>query len=104
MAELTKAQRKYLRGLANPLKATVMLGKQGLTPEVLEKVGRELEAHELIKVRLLEFKDQREALARTLAEESGAQLVGVIGNVITLYREQPDPERRTIALPVRDEG
>lgn len=99
MAELTKAQRSYLRGLANPLKPTVMLGKQGLTPEVLEKVGRELAAHELIKVRLLEFKDQREALARTLVEESGAAMVATIGNVITLYRQQPDPERRRIALP-----
>ncbi len=99
MAELTKAQRRYLRGLANPLKATVMLGKQGLTPELLEKVGRELDAHELIKVRLLEFKDERDALARTLAEETGAAVVGTIGHVITLYRQQPDPERRRIVLP-----
>lgn len=99
MAELTKAQRSYLRKIANPLKATVMLGRQGLTPELAEKVARELDAHELIKVRLLEFKDQKQALAATLAEETGAQIVGLIGNVITLYREQPDPERRRIVLP-----
>lgn len=99
MADLTKAQRSYLRRLANPLKPTAMLGRQGLTPELLAKVGRELDAHELIKVRLLEYKDQREPLARTLVEETGASLVGIVGNVITLYREQADPARRQIRLP-----
>ncbi len=99
MAELTKAQRSYLRKIANPLKPTVMLGKHGLTPEVVAKVGRELDAHELIKVRLLEHKDQREALAATLVAETGAALVGVIGHVITLYRRHAETDRRQIALP-----
>jgi RNA-binding protein len=99
MADLTKAQRKYLRALANPLKPTAMLGKQGLTPELVEKISRELAAHELIKVRLLEYKDQKAALATTIVEETEAELVGIIGNVITLYRAQPDAERRQIRLP-----
>lgn len=99
MPQLTKSQRSYLRRLANPLKPSVMLGKQGLTEQLVDKIAQELDAHELIKVRLLEFKDQKEQLARTIVEESGAELVGLIGNVITLYREQEDPTRRTINLP-----
>lgn len=97
--ELTKPQRKYLRSLANPLKPTVMIGKQGLTEQIIEKVGRELDAHELIKVRLLEFKDQKEQLAKTIVEEVDAALVGIIGNVITLFRPSPHPDRQLIALP-----
>ncbi|MFV9504704.1 MAG: YhbY family RNA-binding protein [Oscillochloridaceae bacterium umkhey_bin13] len=100
MTTLSKAQRKYLRALANPLKATAMLGKQGLTPELMHKIERELLAHELIKVRLLEYKDQKEAFAQTMVEESGAALVGIIGHVITLYRPHPDPEYQRIVLPV----
>jgi RNA-binding protein len=99
MGELTKPQRNYLRKIANPLKPTAMLGKQGLTPELVEKVSRELDAHELIKVRLLEYKDQKAALAQTMVEETGAHLVSVIGNVITLYRASADAERRKITLP-----
>jgi RNA-binding protein len=99
MGELTKSQRSYLRKIANPLKPTAMLGKQGLTPELVEKVSRELDAHELIKVRLLEYKDQKEALSRTLVEETGAELISLIGNVITLYRAPADAGRRQIALP-----
>jgi RNA-binding protein len=101
--QITKTQRNYLRKLANPLKPTVQIGKQGLTEQIVEKVGRELDAHELIKVRLLEFKDQKQQLAQTLVDETDAALVGVIGNVITLFRPSPIPERQFIALPGGDD-
>jgi RNA-binding protein len=97
--QISKPQRNYLRKLANPLKPTVLLGKQGLTPELVEKIGRELDAHELIKVRLLDYKDQKEQLAATIVDETGAALVGVVGNVISLYRPSPFEERRIIELP-----
>lgn len=97
--EITKSQRNYLREQANPIKPTVLIGKQGLTESIVEKIGRELDAHELIKVRLLEYKDQRQQLAETIVDETGAALVIVIGNVIALYRPSPDPERQLIALP-----
>jgi RNA-binding protein len=104
MTELTKLQRAYLRRIANPLKATVLLGKQGLTEQLLAKVDQELLAHELIKVRLLEYKDQKESLAQTIVAESGAALVGLIGSVITLYRAHPDADRRQILLPRDHDG
>jgi RNA-binding protein len=97
--QITKTQRNYLRKLANPLKPTVLIGKQGLTEQIVEKIGRELDAHELIKVRLLEHKDQKQQLAQTIVEETDAALVIVIGNVIALFRPSPDPDRQIIALP-----
>lgn len=99
MPALSKAHRSYLRKLANPLKPTVLLGKQGLTEQLVAKIGQELDAHELIKVRLLEYKDQKEALATTIIEETGSSLVSLVGNVVTLYRQQADPERRRISFP-----
>ena len=101
--EITKVQRKYLRRLANPLKPTVMLGRQGLTEQLVSKINQELEAHELIKLRLLEHKDQKDELAQTIVDETGAALVGIIGNVVTLYRPNPELETSTIRLP-RGEG
>ncbi len=100
MTAITNPQRSFLRKLANPLKPTVMLGKQGLTGQIIGKISRELDAHELIKVRLLEFKDEKQALAQTMVEQTEAALVGIIGNVITLYRPSSDPDRRVINLPV----
>ncbi|MEI7770359.1 MAG: YhbY family RNA-binding protein [Chloroflexales bacterium] len=99
MQEITKTQRNYLRKIANPLKPTVMLGKQGLTEEIIEKAIRELDAHELIKVRFLEFKDERKELTEVILHKTGSALVGLIGNVAILYRQQADRERRLITLP-----
>lgn len=104
MTDLTKAQRNYLRKLANPLKPTVMLGKQGLTEQLLRKILQELEAHELIKVRYLEYKDEKQALTQTILDESGAALVGLIGNIAILYRPASDADRRQIVLPSGDQG
>ena len=100
VTEITNPQRSYLRKLANPLKPTVMLGKQGLTDQIIGKISRELDAHELIKVRLLEFKDQKKELAQSMIEQTEAALVGIVGHMITLYRPSSDPDRRVITLPV----
>jgi RNA-binding protein len=99
MQTITKSQRSYLRKIANPLKPTVILGKQGLTEEIVAKVIRELDAHELIKVRFLEYKEERQQLTETIIEETGSTLVGMIGHVAILYRQQADPDRRLITLP-----
>jgi RNA-binding protein len=101
MDDLTKTQRAYLRRLANPIKPTVMLGKQGLTEQLLRKILQELESHELIKVRYLEYKEEKQALTQTIVEESGAALVGLIGNIAILYRPASDAEQRAIRLPAK---
>jgi len=64
-------------------------------------VRRALQVHELIKVRLHQHKDERRELAARLAATTGCDLVGSIGGVIVLYREQEDPEKRKVALPRR---
>jgi RNA-binding protein len=57
-----------------------------------------LEAHELIKVKLLAFKEDRKSLVRDLADKADCTLAGVIGHVVILYREPPDNEKRKIKL------
>jgi RNA-binding protein len=50
-------------------------------------------------VKFLDFQDERHALSQEIAERLNASLISVIGNVATLYRQQPDPDRRRIELP-----
>jgi RNA-binding protein len=98
MAELTGAQRKYLRGMAHYLKPVVQLGKNGLTDPVIETIDKALDDHELIKVRIAGAGTKRE-LADQIAERTGSAWVGMVGFVVTLYRQQEDPEKRTLDLP-----
>lgn len=91
-------QRKYLRGLAHPLKPVVQVGQGGVSEGVLAAVETALLDHELIKVRLHEPEDKK-ALARELAEGSGAELCGLVGHTVILYK--PHPEEPVITLPGR---
>lgn len=99
MAELTGAQKKYLRGLAHHLKPVVQVGKNGVTDPVLESIEEALDIHELIKVKLADPQGRKRELAAEIAGRSGGAVVGLVGNVVTLYRRQPDPEKRRIELP-----
>lgn len=98
MSTLSGGQRRYLRGLAHELDPVVHVGKQGLTPEVLEELDLALSSHELIKVRFLVPEDKKEQ-ARRMEEELEAHLAGLIGHVGIFYRAHPEPEERRIRLP-----
>jgi RNA-binding protein len=101
MDELEGFQRRHLRGLAHPLRPVVMIGKEGLSEAVVRKTEAELLAHELIKVRFLGWKDTKRALLAELAERTRAELVGVVGHVGILFRQNREPKKRQIRVPSR---
>lgn len=98
MAKLTGAQRKWLRGQAHSLRPLVRLGKQGLTDGVVREIDAVLDSHELVKVQGQGKAENRE-LTERLEAELGAEVVGLIGHVLILFREQEDPELRRFEIP-----
>lgn len=94
-------QRRYLRGQAHGLKPLVQIGKHGLTDSVVAMVEEALVHHELIKVRFVEFKEDKRELSTTLAERLDAELITILGHQAILYRQNPDPDKRKIRLPKR---
>jgi RNA-binding protein len=99
MQPLSGAQRKYLRGLAHHLKPVVHVGRNGVTDPVLQEIEEALDYHELIKVRLVDPEGRKKELAEEIADRSAGTWVGMVGNVVTLYRQHPDPEQRKIEIP-----
>jgi RNA-binding protein len=95
---LTTKQRQFLKGLAHPLAPVVRVGRNGVTPAVVEETKKSLRAHELIKVRFdTEDAEERKSQAELLAAEADAQLAGRVGKVAMLYREREEKPR--IKLP-----
>jgi RNA-binding protein len=99
MTTLSNKQLAYLRSEAHHLNPTVMIGLQGLSDTVMAKINNELDAHELIKVKFLDFKDLKRELSASIAAQTGCTLVTIIGNIAVLYRENTDPARRKVVLP-----
>ena len=94
---LTPSQRRYLRGLAPPLKPVLMLGGKGVTPSGLAELEHALDDHELVKVKLSGDREERASSLTHLLDASGAENVQTIGHVAVLYRR--NDEQPGIALP-----
>ena len=94
MIEITSRQRKSLEKYAQSLSPVVMIGQNGVTTAVEDMTDKSLASHELIKIKFLEFKDNKCDLATGLAEKCNAALVRVIGNIAILYREAEKKENR----------
>ena len=92
--ELTPAQRRAHRADAHHLSPVVLVGGDGLTPNVRKEIDAALNAHGLIKVRV--FSDDRaarELMYQELAADLNAAPVQHIGKLLVLWRPQPDKER-----------
>lgn len=94
MVSLTNAQIRVFRAQAQRLKATLKIGREGLSPRFLAALDQALQHHELMKVKFDEFKEQKKELAPQLAEKSGSHLVTRVGNVVVLYRPKSAENRQ----------
>jgi RNA-binding protein len=92
MDSLTNAQVRGLKAQAQRLKATLKVGKEGLSPQFLAALDEVLKHHEIVKVKFDEFKEQKRELAPQLAEKSRSHLVTRVGNVVVLYRPEPEEQ------------
>ena len=92
--QLSPAQRKEKRADAHHLDPVVMIGSDGLTPAVQKETDAALNAHGLIKVRVLsDERDTRETIFATLADALSAAPIQHIGKLLVLWRPVPVKEK-----------
>jgi RNA-binding protein len=97
---LSSKERAELRAEAHHLTAIVHIGHHGLTDALRQTLDDALRTHELVKVALTKSSDvSAKEAAHQLAEQLGADVVQTIGRTCTLYRENPDLERKKGAPP-----
>jgi RNA-binding protein len=89
MPQLTNPEIRRLKARAQRLEATFKIGKAGLSDGFVKSVAEGLTHHELIKVKFVEFKDDKKALAPVLAKKTSSHLIMQVGNVVVLYRPKP---------------
>lgn len=99
MEQLKGSQKKYLRSQAHHLKPVVLIGAKGVTSQLIGSVDLALKDHELIKVKFGEFKEAKKEISEEIAQKTKSELVGLIGNITILYRQNPNPEKRKIKIP-----
>jgi RNA-binding protein len=86
-------QISHLRGLAHKLNPVVMIGNNGLTDAVLQEIENSLNAHELIKIKVLgDDRELRISMLKEICEKTGATNVHHIGKQLVIYRQAETPK------------
>lgn len=67
-----------------------MIGQAGLTAAVLAEIELALNIHELIKVRIRAEREDRKLISEKICTDTGAELIQGIGQIIVIYRLNPD--------------
>lgn len=94
---LTGKQKRHLRALGHSLKPLILIGKKEIEDSLIAETNAALDAHELIKVKLLEscMLDKHEA-SELLSSACNADVAQILGKTFLLYRPAKTP---VIILP-----
>ena len=92
---LTSKERATLRAEAHHLSALLHVGHAGAHETVIGALDDALRTHELVKIQLNKSAEESARdMANRVAGELGADVVQVIGRTATLYRHNPELERK----------
>jgi RNA-binding protein len=92
---MTGKERAVLRAEAHHLRPTVHVGQHGITDSVCTSLDDALRTRELVKVQFGKgISTDAKAGANQLATTARAEVIQVIGRTATLYRPNPELERR----------
>jgi RNA-binding protein len=88
---LTPKIKRRIRSALNAEKPTVHVGKEGITAQLINEVAKQLDAREIIKIKILKTALQEietKTLAATIAKQTEAELVDVRGHSFMLFKHK----------------
>ena len=92
---LDKKDKYRLRALANPLKPVVIIGKEGLTENIVVSINDVIRTHELIKISILKTYEglPTKELAHLICSTISAEYIHVVGRTMVIYKKNKDINR-----------
>ena len=96
MSKITTRMKRHVRHVLKDENPTIWVGKDGLTPQLINEIEKQLQKNKMVKVRILPAAFQQDNTAQTIAtkaaEQTGAALVEVRGHVFILFRKRKTAE------------
>ena len=91
---LNNHQKAQLKGLASTLDTKYQIGKNEISPSVLDMLDKALTAKELIKIDVMKgYTSPIMELALDLSSKLNAEVVQVVGRVVILYRKNKEKSK-----------
>ena len=101
--KLRGKQKRYLRSEAHHLKPIFQIGKDGLSEVWLDEVLKALDKRELLKVNILQNSlVEVEEVKEFIENNSDAQVIQTIGNVLVLFKKSDKAENQKNSVKVAE--
>ncbi|NYA64169.1 ribosome assembly RNA-binding protein YhbY [Lactobacillus salivarius] len=101
--KLRGKQKRYLRSEAHHLKPIFQIGKDGLSEVWLDEVLKALDKRELLQVNILQNSlVEVEDVKEFIENNSDAQVIQTIGNVLVLFKKSDKAENQKISVKVAE--
>ena len=95
---ISSKDKHKLRALAHSIKPSIIVGKEGASTSCINSIINALKSKELIKVKFNSFKDEKKIIAREIEDSCNAVIVGQIGNILILFKQNPDTNKRKVVI------
>ena len=92
--ELTSKERAAFRSKAQTLDPVVMVGRDGVSENVVNAMNQALDCHELVKVRFQDFKKDTKVLSLDLEKATDSTLISTTGFTAVFFRENPELKKK----------
>ncbi len=84
-----------LKRLSREVKPNIRIGKKGLSDNLILEVKKSFRKNKIVKIRLLksfpvESKDALAEIARIISQKTSSEVIQIIGNSFSLYKEKQD--------------
>lgn len=103
MLTLTVTHRQALKAQAHALNPVVMIGKSGLSANVIGEIERALTSHALIKIKVqMDDRVARNTFLEEICALTNAAPVQHVGKTLVIYRPKPEEtEKKTERAPFK---
>jgi RNA-binding protein len=89
MSKLTLGKKRFVKRSLGDKSPTIWIGKNGLSPDIIKEVEKQLEKNKMVKVKILKAalgSEEAKQIASTVAHQSHASLVEIRGHTFMLYK------------------
>lgn len=89
MSGLTAGKRRFVKRHLTDARPTIMVGKSGVSAELLKEISRQLDKNKMVKAKILKTalgEDDAKQLALKIADQTESTLVEVRGHTFMLYK------------------
>jgi RNA-binding protein len=76
-----------IRKEAQSIKPVVIVGRNGVTENLIDSVSDAFHTREVVKVKFNDWKEEKFDLSSVIAGKTGSRIISIIGNTLILFRK-----------------